>query len=254
MYYLFLDESGDHNYTNLSKAPVFVLTGCIFNNSSKYLNYLDAVTKMHKLKENFFNNFYTIFHTRDITRNVRSFKKVGNKNFRDSFFKACNKLIKETNFLIISSIINKLDLFNKYGLSATDPYHYSFDRIIERFVLFLEQAPDEKKGIIFYESRRPDLDKKLEQRYKSIIENGTITISGYINMKASRINSRIINLIKLNKDSNIAGIQYSDLCATPISRKERGLNDNFIEYKIMENKFRRSPKGKVKGWGVIRIN
>ena len=168
MYYLFLDESGDHNYKNLKQAPIFVLTGCIFNNKSKYLNYLDAVIKMHKLKENYFNNFYTILHTRDITRNVKDFGKVSEEKFRIPFFNDCNKLINDTEFIIICSIINKLELFNKYGLKATDPYHYSFDRIIERFVFFLDNSPDEKRGIIFYESRRRDLDKKLEQRYKSI--------------------------------------------------------------------------------------
>lgn len=252
MYYLFLDESGDHNYKNLKQAPIFVLTGCIFNNKSKYLNYLDAVTKMHKLKENYFNNFYTIFHTKDITRNIKGFEKVGEEKFRNSFFNACNSLIYDTEFIIICSIINKLKLFNKYGLKAADPYHYSFDRIIERFVFFLEDAHDEKRGIIFYESRRRDLDKKLEQRYKSITKNGTITIKGDINMESSRINSRIINLTRLNKDSNIAGIQYADLCATPISRNELELNDNFIKYQIVRKKFRKGPRGKIEGCGVIR--
>ncbi len=247
MYYLFLDESGDHNYKNLKQAPIFVLTGCIFNNKSKYLNYLDAVIKMHKLKENYFNNFYTILHTRDITRNVKDFGKVSEEKFRIPFFNYCNKLINDTKFIIICSIINKLELFNKYGLKATDPYHYSFDRIIERFVFFLDNAPDEKRGIIFYESRRRDLDTKLEQRYKSITKNGTITIRGDINMESSRINSRIIKLTKLKKDSNIAGIQYADLCATPISRNELELTNNFIKYQIIRKKFRKDPKGKIEG-------
>lgn len=252
MYYLFLDESGDHNYKNLNNAPIFVLTGCIFNNKSDYLNYLKAAANMYKIKEDFFNNFYTIFHTRDITRNVKSFTKVSDESFRNSFFSACNKLIENTKFILICSIINKLNLFNKYGKKAADPYYYCFDRIIERFVFFLDGACDEKKGLIFYESRRRDLDKKLEQRYKSIINNGTIKINEDINLASHRINKRIINLIKLKKDSNIAGIQFADLCATPISRKEQGLKDNFIKYKIVEKKFRKRVDGRIEGHGIIR--
>lgn len=252
MYYLFLDESGDHNYININIAPIFVLTGCIFNNKSKYLNYLDAVTRMQKIKEEFFDNFYTIFHTRDITRNVKSFVNVSNPEFRGNFFSACNKLLEDTDFLIICSIVDKLELFDKYGIRAADPYYYSFDRIVERFVFFLDNAPDERKGLIFYESRRSDLDRKLEQRYKSIIKNGTLRITGDINLPSYRLNKRVFGLIKLNKGSNIAGIQFADLCVTPISRKNRGLKDTFIKYKTVERKLRRSINGTVEGHGIIR--
>ncbi len=252
MYYLFLDESGDHNYINLDNVPIFVLVGCIFNNKSSYLNYLDAVTNLHKIKEEYFNNFYTIFHTRDITRCAKDFKIVQNVRFREKFYNACNETIRDTNFCVICAIINKVELYNKYSKKAVNPYDYCFDRIIERFVYFLDDAQDEKKGVIFYESRRNDLDKELEHRYKDIIRNGTKTIPGEINLPNSRINRRITKLIKLKKDSNIAGIQFSDLCATPISRNELCLKDNFVKYEIVKNKFRKSVNGEIDGFGVVR--
>ena len=71
-------------------------------------------------------------------------------------------------------------------------------------------------------------------------------------MASNRINKRILDLVKLKKDSNIAGIQFTDLCATPISRKERGLKDTFIIYKIIEKKFRESLDGRVEGHGIIK--
>jgi len=93
MYYLFIDESGDHSYKNIEYARYFVLAGCIFNNYSKYLNYIDAVLKTFKLKEKFFNNFYINLHTREILRNESGFENVSNKQFRNEFFSECNKLI-----------------------------------------------------------------------------------------------------------------------------------------------------------------
>ena len=247
MYYLFLDESGDHNYKHITLEPIFVLAGCIFSNKPENLYYLHSVTRMHKLKEDLFNNFYIIFHTRDITNNTKGFEKVREPNFRKLFFYSCNKLIEDCKFKLISSIIHKKDLLEQYGKRAKDPYYYSFDRILERFALFLNHAIGEKKGIIFYESRRKDLDRNLEANFKYIMDNGTI------NLTSDFINNKIVKLVKLNKDCNISGLQFADLCATPISRKERGLKDSFIKYNTIEKKFRRGPGGKVKGYGKIII-
>jgi len=253
MYYLFLDESGDHNYKSIDNAPIFVLAGCIFNNKSNYLSYLESVNKFHKFKEKHFNNFYTILHTRDITRSVKAFKNMRNSKYRASFAQDSNSLINNCDFLLISAIIYKQSLFDKFGQRATDPYLYSFDRIIERFVFFLDDAHDEKKGMIFYESRANRLDRQLEKRYLSIKKYGTIKLNNTINLDKDRINNRIIDIIKINKDSNIAGIQISDLCATPIARNELGKSNNFIKYNIIKNKFRKGPAGKIKGYGKIVI-
>lgn len=253
MYYLFIDESGDHNYKNVEYSKYFVLVGCIFNNSSKYLNYIDAVSKTFKLKEKFFNNFYINLHTREILRNESGFEPVANKQFRNTFFVDCNKLIKDTDFILICSVVDKKVLLEKYGQKAADPYFYSFDRLIERFIYFLDDAQDEKRGIIYYESRRPDLDRKLENRFQNIKKNGVVNLNGTINVSKNRILKRIIKLYKLNKESNTTGIEFADLCASPVSRHFAGIKDNYINYKVIETKYR-TLNGKFDGCGLIIIN
>lgn len=252
MYYLFLDESGDHNYIKLDKDPVFVLAGCIFSNSLTYLNYLDAIVKIHNLKIKYFDNFYINLHTKDIIRNKIPFEKIKEKSFRDSFFDDCNRLLEETEFCLISTVVNKKELIEKYDSRAADPYFYSFDRLIERFIYFLDSASDKREGIIFYEGRRSDLDRKLENRFQNIKNNGVINIDNSINVSADRIQKRIIKIVKLTKESNTAGIEFADLCASPILRKEQGNKDNFIKYNIVENKFRKVD-GKIEGCGLIVV-
>ena len=252
MYYLFLDESGDHSYKKIELSRFFTLAGCIFNNSSKYLNYIDAVVRTYSLKEKYFGNFYLNLHTREILRNESGFEPVEDKKFRTSFFNACNALIDETEFILICSVVDKKKLFDKYGDQAIDPYFYSFDRLLERFIYFLDSAPADKKGIIFYESRRADLDKKLEMRFQSIKQTGILNIDGLLTIPMNRIRKRIIKLVKIDKDSNTTGIEFADLCASPVTRKFLGYKDNFIKFNIIENKFRRF-NGEIHGYGLTII-
>jgi hypothetical protein len=255
MYYLFIDESGDHNYKTINNCPIFVLTGCIFSDRKDHLYYLNAIKNTYKLKTKYFNHFYINLHTNDIIRNKEPFGRIEEPRFREEFFQDCNNLLLETNFILICSVVYKQDLKSKYGNKAADPYFYSFDRLIERFVRFLEDdepRDKDKKGIIFYENRRQDLDKKLEQRFSFIMENGVINLNGTINVTSKRIKNRIVDLIKLTKESNTAGIEISDLCASPISRHFNGFPDNFIKYDIVKSKYR-SVDGKIEGYGLIQI-
>lgn len=141
---------------------------------------------------------------------------------------------------------------HKYDEKAADPYFYSFDRLLERFVYFLDSAPDDKKGIIFYESRRADLDKKLEMRFQNIMQNGVLNLDGSITVAMNRISKRIVKLVKLNKDSNTTGIEFADLCASPVTRRFLGYKDNFIKFNVIETKFRKL-KGEIDGYGLTVI-
>ncbi len=59
---LCMDESGHHNLdpnTMDPKYPIFVLSGCIFEEKS----YEDITKKLNKLKMDFFDSEEVIFHT-----------------------------------------------------------------------------------------------------------------------------------------------------------------------------------------------
>ena len=52
------------------------------------------------------------------------------------------------------------------------------------------------------------------------------------------------------KTANIAGLQLADLVVTPIGRKVLGKTIK-EDYRVVEEKFRRSRNGKVDGYGLI---
>ena len=89
-------------------------------------------------------------------------------------------------------------------------------------------------------------------RFQNIMQNGVLNIDGSITVSMNRIRKRIIKLVKLNKDSNTTGIEFADLCASPVTRRFLGYRNNFIEFNVIETKFRRS-KGKIDGCGLIII-
>ncbi len=78
MYYFFLDESGSHSYKNIEGNSIFVLVGSIFGVYPSYLNYLKAIMGMFDLKKKYFNDYYTILHTREITNCEGAFTKLNN--------------------------------------------------------------------------------------------------------------------------------------------------------------------------------
>ena len=69
-------------------------------------------------------------------------------------------------------------------------------------------------------------------------------------MQATQIDRRIQSLILRDKKANIAGLQLADLVVTPIGRKI--LNKTIKEdYRIVESKMRRSPSGRIDGYGLV---
>ena len=83
MYYLFLDESGDHNLFKINEDfPVFVLAGCIFQ--SDYYKSV-CVQEINSFKEKLFKNSEIILHTADITRNKNGFEELQKENIEKTF-------------------------------------------------------------------------------------------------------------------------------------------------------------------------
>jgi len=53
-----------------------------------------------------------------------------------------------------------------------------------------------------------------------------------------------------DKKCNSAGLQVADLVARPIGRKILAPGQPNRAYDILQRKFRRSPSGRIEGWGL----
>jgi len=127
--------------------------------------------KLFKFKKGLFGTEKIVLHYVDYTRNQKGFERMGKKEFREKFYSGLNWLIKDTEFMLVASIIDKLRHKERYGLLAVDPYILSLEIVIERFVKLLQNS--DEKGAVVAESRGQQLDNELELAFLNLKINGT---------------------------------------------------------------------------------
>ena len=123
-----------------------------------------------------------------------------------------------------------------------DPYLLSLDILVERFCFDIDRGST--GGVIIAENRDPTLDRQLDLAWLNL------KIQGARLIRATEIQDRIFALNIRSKKDNIAGLQLADLVVSPIGRHILGKQDK-EDWRILAEKFRRSPRGKVEGHGLV---
>lgn len=237
---LFLDESGDHNLSVIDPSyPLFVLGGVIVEQAYAEGPLEAAVSDF---KQRLFGRGDLILHTADITHNRNGFEQLKEPAFRERFYAELNALLRSLRFQVVACVIRKQDHLARYGVAALDPYMLSLDVLVERFCMDIGHRED--GGVIVAEKRDPTLDRQLEIAWLNLKVQGTRF------MRATDIERRIAGLTLRGKADNIAGLQLADLVLTPIGRRVLGKAVK-EDYQIVEEKFRRSPSGRIEGYGLV---
>ncbi|MCP9453061.1 MAG: hypothetical protein NNA23_10305 [Nitrospira sp.] len=164
------------------------------------------------------------------------------RKFRERFYRELNDLLRRLRFQVVACAIRKDDHLRRYGIAALDPYMLCLDVLVERFCM--EVGNMRGGGVVVAERRDPTLDRELEIAWLNLKVQGTEYL------KARDIENRIIGLNLRPKTANIAGLQLADLVVTPIGRKVLGKPVK-EDYRVVEEKFRRSRTGKVEGYGLV---
>ncbi len=241
---MFLDESGDHSLVKVDQQfPIFCLAGCIFDEDEYNGN---CNRKIDEFKMRYFNNVDIVLHSREIRKCSPPFNILLNKNTKQSFYADLNNLILNLPFTVLASVILKNKLKNQY-VDPVNPYTLSLYFIMERFLYFLEE--NNEIGYICAESRDPRSNTNLLGIFTEIINNG----SGFINgrdVEALRFQRKIHKMIFLTKQHNENGHQIADLTAYPVARFALNKNKLNSAFDIVKTKFRCSPAGKIKGYGL----
>ncbi|MDD4358441.1 MAG: DUF3800 domain-containing protein [Candidatus Pacebacteria bacterium] len=239
-YQFFLDETGDHGLTFIDeKFPLFLLVGCLFEEQE----YLKLYQNINILKQELFKTTQVVLHSRDIRRCEGAFQIFFDLETKKKFYEGLNYIVSNANFTIIAIAINKKKYIEHYGKQANNPYSICMSYILERLIYCTDTCKSNSVNITI-EKRGKKEDKQLLSHYNSIIDRGTYHVS------AVRFNNRIKDfLMKLKKDNDI-GLQVADLCAYPIARYILNSEEPYIPFKIIENKLRRRPDGKMDGYGI----
>ncbi len=230
---VFIDESGDHNLDIVkldNQYNVFVLGAVCFEEESYKAfdrNFLD-------LKRKFFAVEDFIIHTAEITRTRKARSehiiKFKSPEFRHSFYSEVNELILQTEFKVIACVVRKVELLDKYGEHAQDPYLFSFENVLNR-VLFEAEKTDLIK--IYPEKRGHPEDVKLNLAWLRTQALGTKFFRGV------EVSNRVSDFRLCSKKENLSGLQLSDLIVSPIGRHIIGKEyrpGNEVSYSSIKSK------------------
>ena len=129
--------------------------------------------------------------------------------------------------------------FNFFGHDMTILHEREIRKSIEPFNILQERQQVNKKTHIVFECRGKKEDNELELEFRRLLDQSQV--KGMANT---------LDIIFADKKVNSTGLQLADMVARPIGRHIMDAKQANRAFDIIETKFRRSPQGKIKGWGL----
>lgn len=133
-----------------------------------------------------------------------------------------------------------------YVKTADDLYWYSYKQLTERFQYYLQDLErtvgQRVHGIIVCDHRAPKDDQRLRELHHQLLTGGKATVSKYENL---------IEGLFIAPSHLSVGVQFADLIAGAVFRQYKAADSRF--FKQIEGTFRRSPSGKLEGYGLVRF-
>jgi hypothetical protein len=224
-YVVYVDESGDHSMQNVDENyPVFVLAFCIFHKR----HYSEKVVPaLQKFKFNQFGHDLVVLHENEIRKQKGQFNTLQNKEDRELFMTQLTSIIEQSNFILVSSVIDKAALKTKSDQSSSNPYHIALGYCLETLYEFLqEKDQDDKLTHVMVECRGAKEDKELELEFRRICDG------------ANKFNKALpFNVIFAHKQVNSAGLQLADLVARPIGLSVIRPHQENAAFEVLKKKF-----------------
>jgi hypothetical protein len=194
-----------------------------------------------------------ILHRKDIMNKRGIFKCLANQQICDTFDASMVKFFTETDYTLITILIDKQRMLKQDHWQEKHPYHYLMRILVEKYAQWLERKGGE--GDIMPEMRRGKKDEALQQAFSAVRTSG----SDYINGKRMRAVIPSKTLKFRAKEHNVTGLQICDLLAHPSHmhiRKSRGhpvVLGPFAQKIVpvlLNHKYDRSKRGGIEGYGV----
>jgi hypothetical protein len=229
-YIIFVDESGDHGLVTLDKEfPVFALVFCIISKKD-YLNFL--VPSVQQLKLDVWGHDQVILHERDIRKENGIFATLRtNRALREEFLARLSQIIADAPVQLITSIIDKPKLLNKYT-NPFNPYELALRFCMERALTYLSSRGETGKRLhVLLEARGKIEDAQLELEFRRICDN---QCDWYY--KSTDFQKMKFEPIFVPKASNSTGLQIADLVARPLALQYLRPTQPNRTYEILKSK------------------
>ncbi len=236
-YLVFVDESGDHNLTQIDKQfPVFVLLFAIIRKD----DYTGKICPdIQKFKFKFWGHDEVVLHEREIRKPRDKFQFLNNKTIRDLFMDDLNTVMINLPVTVIAIIIDKLKYIDRYRCPV-NPYDYAMEAGLERVYKQLYSLNQINfTTTIIVEQRGRKEDRELELAFRRVCDG-----SNYLNQRLP------FNLLMTSKASNSIGLQLTDLMARPIGNNYLYPDNHNRAFEIIKSKLRQDRYGNTRGWGI----
>lgn len=201
-YIIYVDESGDHSLQSIDQQyPVFVLAFCVFHKR----HYSEAIVPaIEKFKFNHFGHDQIILHEHDIRKQKGAFTSLIGREKQSAFLEELNEIVEFSNFVLISTVIDKLALKKQGG--DGNAYHIALAHCIETLYEFLSEKNQQlKKTYVVVECRGKKEDAELELEFRRVCDGN------------NRINAILpFDILFSDKKAMSTGLQLADLVARPI--------------------------------------
>ena len=237
-YIVFVDESGDHGLATIDPHyPMFVLAFCIFHKEEYAARAAPAVLR---LKFRHFGHDQVILHEHDIRKTKGPFRFLADACRRHAFYDDLNALVEQCPFTLVAGAIHKEKHLARYADEANNPYHVAMGFSLERVFLHLKALGCRQGRTHFvFERRGAKEDQEAELEFRRIC-GGQNAMGKSLPFEA----------LLVEKKCNAPGLQLADLVARPIGRKILDPAQPNRAFDVLAPKFRRSPAGEVRGWGL----
>lgn len=239
-YLVFVDESGDHGLDKIdAQYPVFVLLFVIIKKQD-YISQICPSVQRFKMK--FWGHDEVVLHEHDMRKPVGDFKFLLEPNIRAVFIEELNELISQLPLTIIAVVIDKSQMRMKYA-DPRSPYHYGMEVGLERVWMHLNDlGQTDKTTSIVVERRGATEDSDLELAFRRVCAG------------ANKLGKSFpFQIVMIPKSANSIGLQAADLMARSIGIHFLRPDQSNRAYEIIKNKFRKSPSGEIKGWGLKHL-
>ncbi len=133
-----------------------------------------------------------------------------------------------------------------YLRTADDLYWYSYKQLTERFQYYLQDLErtigQRVHGIVVCDHRAPRGDERLRELHNELLRGTRAAASRYENL---------IEGLFIAPSHLSVGVQFADMVAGAVFRRFKAGDNRFFSQ--IEPSFRRSPSGRLEGYGLVKF-
>ena len=250
---LYVDETGTESRSDLHDRNNRFL--CLVGVAMEQTVVRSAAAALDGLKRRHFDpdpdEPPLVFHRSDVVKGRGRFGSLRDPARRDAFGREWLAMLAEIDFVAVAIMVDKLKMHHLEPSGDRSPYIYAMERMVERFVRFLERRA--AVGDVMPERRQSKQNTALQGAYAAVWQSGTEAVDAAL--VRSLLPSGTLKF--RGKEENIAGLQIADSLAHPCSKIIRAAADPeillspfeaAIRTLLFDEKFDRHPHDRDRIW------